>query len=291
MKNRIVRLVVGILFIGLLIALPCPGRTVPAVGSVEGQILHTIQTPWKVIDETTDAGTEPTALGEDELSKLRVDVAIATGSSGDDEISLFTIPSEWNSMRFRSCNKTEDTGNVVYELYLGTLGGEKDCDLVYVGQLDFTSGGQNSTYFQIAFTSGGTYVPKPDETVTGNTSGKTAVVISHVLSGGAWADGDAAGTIQYRSASGAFTSGETVSIVNNIGVTQADVLKHTSTIINFEWADTLTVTAKSWGASWSVVSPADDTIAEGEIDVKNADFLVALASTCDADAKLIADGF
>ncbi len=289
MKKILILLALTI--ISLALVLPGYARTVPAVGNVEGDILHTIQAAWKVIDEELSGDTQATALAVDELSKLRVDAAIAAASSGDENISLFTIPSEWNSMRFRSCNITVDSGNAVYELYLGTLGGENDCDLVYAGQLDFTSGKQVSTYFQIAFTSGGTYEPRVGDVVTGNASGETAVVVSKVDSASTWSAGTAAGTIQYRSVTGTFTGGETISIVNFLGVTQADVLTHTSTVIDFEWADTLVVTAASWGASWSSISPADDTVAEAELDVKNADLLVILTSTCTADAKLVVNGY
>ena len=208
-----------------------------------------------------------------------------------DIISTFNIPPKWNGLRFRSVNITKDSGNIVYDLYLGTLGGDIECDLVYVGQISFTSGDQDSSYYQTAFTSGGTHVPKKGNIAIGNTSEETAVVISVTLSSGAWADGDAAGTIQYRTGSGAFTGGETIKIVNPRGVTQSDVLTHTGTVVLFEWADTVAVTAKSWGASWSSVSPADDTIAETELDVKGADFLVALASTCAADGKLLVKGY
>lgn len=267
-------------------------RSLTGVGIVNGNALYTMQNAWVTVDETTSTGDEPTALGEDERKKSRLDIAIAADSSGDGEISTFLIPPKWNVLRFRSVNITKDSGNVVYELYLGTLGGEAECDLVYAGQLDFTSGDQDSSYYQIGFTSGGTYEPKPTEIVTGNTSGETAVVVSVTLSSGAWADGDAAGTIQYRSNSGTFTNSETISIVNPRGVTQADVLTHAaSDLVLFEWADTLTLTAKSWGSTWSSVSPADDTIAEAELDVKGADFLVALPSTCDADAKLLIKGY
>jgi hypothetical protein len=281
-----------IILILLLASTAFSARPLTDVGIVNGNALHTMQNAWLTVDETTSAGTEPTALGEDERKKSRLDIAIAAAASGDDEISTFLIPPKWNILRFRSANVTKDSGNIVYDIYLGTLGGDIECDLVYAGQLNFTSGDQDSSYYQIGFTSGGTYTPKTGDTVTGNTSGETAIVVSVTLSSGAWADGDAAGTIQYRSSSGTFTNSETVNIVNPFGVRQANVLTHAaSDLVVFEWADTLVVTAKSWGASWSSVSPADDTIAEAELDVKGADFLVALPSTCDADGKLLVKGY
>jgi hypothetical protein len=259
---------------------------------VEGTILHSIQSAWEIADSETDAGTEATALAVTERTKLLVDAAIAAASSGDDEISTYTIPSKWNAIRLR-CIGITDGATVTHQIYLGSLGGGKDCELTHAGQLAWTIGTQQSIYDQITFTSGGTYVPKTGDTVTGNTSGETAVVVSiGTLTGGAWADGDAAGTITYRSASGAFTSTETVKITDYLGVTQSNVLTHAaSDLVDFELADTLTATAKSWGSSWTSTSPADDTNAEAEIDTMGADYMVILTSTCTADAKLLIKGF
>ena len=162
------------------------------------------------------------------------------------------------------------------------------------------TGPQQSIYDQIAFTSGGlydanfpAYEPKPEDTVTGNNSGKTAVVVSTVLTSGTWAAGDAAGTITYKSASGTFTSGETVKITDVLGFTQSDVLTHAaSDLIDFELADTLTVTAKAWGSSWTATSPADDvTNAEAEIDIKGADLMIILTTVCSVDTKLLIKGY
>jgi hypothetical protein len=258
---------------------------------VEGTILHSIQSAWEIADEETSAGTEATALGATERTKLLVDAAITAAASGDDEISTYTIPSKWNAIRLR-CIGITDACTVTHEIYFGSLGGGDDCELTYAGQLAWTIGTQQSIYDQITFTSGGTYEPKPGDTVTGNTSGKTAVVVSTTLSSGAWADGDAAGTILYRSASGTFTSSETVKITDYLGVTKSDVLTHAaSDLVDFELADTLTATAKSWGSSWTSTSPADDTNAEAEIDTMGADYMVILTSTCTADAKLLIKGF
>ncbi len=153
-------------------------------------------------------------------------------------------------------------------------------------------GTQQSIYDQIAFTSGGTYEPKPEETVTGNNSGKTAVVVSTLLSSGSWAAGDAAGTITYKSATGAFTNSETIKIVDPFNITQSNVLTHAaSDLIDFELADTLTTTAKSWGASWTTTSPADNTNAEAEIDIKGADIMIIVTTVCSADSKLLIKGY
>jgi len=283
----------------VLLMLLCPAanaRTVTSVKDVQGNILHTLQAGWVIVDETTSAGDEATGLdglhdGSAEMTKAKVEAAIAAGTSGDGEISTFVIPANWNIIRFRSVGITEEDTQT-YQIYLGTTGGNADCELSHAGQLAWTSGSQSSIYFQIAFTSGGTYVPQPGDTVTGNTSGETAVVMAvPTAATGSFAAGTATGTIQYRSKSGTFTNSETVKIGDGKDV-KANVLTHAaSDLVGFEMADTVTATAKSWGASWSSTSPANDTNAEVEIDVKGADFLVALVSETSHDCKLLAKGY
>lgn len=266
-------------------------RTIPAVNTVEGTILHTMQTPWVIAETENSADSQPNVLGNTERTKAIVDRLIAANANNDGQMSTFILPAEWNGVRFRAIGIT-DGGTLTHQIYFGTRDGEGDCELSYVGQLAWTIGLQTSIYDQIAFTSGGTYEPKLGNIVTGNTSDETAVVVSKTLTSGAWADGDAAGTITYRSASGAFTSGETIKITDIFGVTQADVLTHASSdLIDFELADTLTVTAKAWGSAWSSNSPADNTNAEAEIDKKGANFMVVVTTTCSADGKLLLTGY
>ena len=285
MKNVIISLLIVVAFLAMGLQ-----PTTVNVGVVEGNVLHAIQSAWEIADSTSSAGTEPSALAATERTKKLVDAAIVAAASGDDEISVYTLPSKWSRVRLRALGIT-DNGTRTDQIYLGSLGGLDDCELSYSGQLAWVIGKQTSIYDQITFTSGGTYVPKPDETVIGNTSGETAVVVSVTLSSGAWADGDAAGTILYKSASGAFTSSETVKIVDPYGVTQADVLTHAaSDLIDFELADACTITAKT-GIWVTAVSPADDTNAEVEIDVKGADYMVIVASATTADSKLIIKGY
>lgn len=283
--KKIIVLIILIFAAGL-----CHARNTVAVGVVEGNVLHAMQSAWEIVDTTTSAGTEPQALAATERTKLLVDAAIAAASNGDDEISTYRLPSKWSRVRFRAIGITNN-GTRTDQIYLGSLGGRKDCELAYSSQLIWTVGLQTSIYDQITFTSGGTYEPKPEETVTGNSSGETAVVVSTVLSSGSWAGGDAAGTITYKSASGAFTSGETIKIVNPLGVTQVDVLTHAaSDLIDFELADGLVVTAKTgiWGTA---VNPADDTNAEVTMDVKGADYMVIVTTATTADTKLLIKGY
>ncbi len=277
----------------LLLAATCSARTITGVRNVEGNILHTIQAGWVTVDETVSTDPDPCALAVGERTKLLTEAAIAAAANGDDEISTFVIPANWNGIRFRSVGITDNDAQV-YEIYLGTTSSQEsnaDCALTHAGQLSFTTGTQVSLYYQIAFTSGGSYEPQPGDIFTGNSSDETAVVVSTILSGGSWAAGDAAGTIQYLSKSGTFTNTETVSVGNG-KQNKADVLTHAGTdLVGFEMADAVTATAKSWGSTWLSISPADDTNAEAEIDVKGANFLVVLASETSHDCKLLIKGY
>lgn len=268
----------------------CNANSTTGVNNIEGNVLHAMQSAWEIADSTSSAGTEPTALAVTERTKLLVDAAITAAASGDDEISTYMLPSKWSRIRMRALGITDD-GTRTDQIYLGSLGGRKNCELSHSGQLAWVIGTQTSIYDQITFTSGGTYEPKPEEVVTGNTSGETAVVVSVTLSSGAWADGDAAGTITYKSASGTFTNSETIKIVNRRGVTQANVLTHAaSDLIDFELADACVITAKT-GIWVTAVSPADNTNGEAEIDVKGADYLVIVTTATSADTKLLIKGY
>jgi hypothetical protein len=267
--------------------------TITDVTRTEGTVLHSIQSEWEIADSTTSTGNEPNALLVTQRTKLLVDAIIA-GGDPNDEISTYVLPAKWNAIRLRAIGITND-GSVTHDIYFGSLGNNADCELTYAGQLAWTIGTQTSIYDQITFTSGGPYEPQPGDVVTGNTSTETAVVVElSTLSGGTWAGGDAAGTITYKSASGAFTSTETVSITDRLNRSRStDALTHAaSDLIDFELADTLTATAKAWGSSWTSTSPADNTNAEAEIDTKGADFMVvATTGTLTADSKLLIKGF
>src|SRR3990167_1989438 len=68
----------------------------------------------------------------------------------------------------------------------------------------------NLTAVAAAFTSG-SVAPVVGETLTGDTSTKTAIVVGWFLTSGSWSGTDGAGTLFVASASGAFTVGETIS--------------------------------------------------------------------------------
>ena len=280
-------------FLILLVVLSAPvsaGRSSVETKKVESRRLSTNQDPWFIAESENSGDTQATALAVTERTKTLVDAAIAAASSGDDNISIFIIPSHWNVVRFRDIGIT-DGATTAHQIYLGSLIPGGDCELTHAGQLAWTVGTQTSIYDQITFTSGGTYEPRPGDTVTGNSSDKTAVVVSTVLSSGAWVDGDAAGTITYRSASGAFTSGETIKI-DSRGTLKSDVLTHASSdLIDFELADTVVVTAGAWGGAWASTSPIDNTNAEAELDVKGANYMVVVTTATTVDSKLLVTGY
>jgi len=253
-----------------------------------GEVLETTQAVWQIADSTTSAGEEPNALTVNERTKLLVDATSYTGSA---EISIFQIPPKWNAVRLRGIGIT-DGGSVIHQIYLGTLGNGDDCELSHAGQLAWTLGTQQTIYDQITFTSGGTYVPQVGDTIRGNSSGKTAVIVAiSDLSSGTWAAGTAAGTITYRSANGTFGDSETISILKGNSVKTPDAYTHAaSDLIDFEFADTLVITAKT-GIWVTAVSPADNTNAEAEIDIKGADYMVIVTSTSTVDSKLLIKGF
>lgn len=279
----------------LLVIVLCGAASLTSVSQVDGNAVHTMQNAWLIADETTSAGTEPTALSVTERTRKLVDAAILAASSGDDEISVLAIPAKWNLIRFRAIGIT-NAGTITHQIYLGTLGGGLDCELSHAGQLAWTLGTQQSIYDQITFTLGGAdgaaYVPQPGDTVTGNSSGETAVIVSIVETASTWSAGTAAGTVLYRSASGTFTNSETMSIKRGNTVLASNAYAHAaSDLIDFELADTLTVTAKAWGSTWSSVSPADNTNAEAELDIKGADYMVVLTSATSVDGKLLIKGY
>jgi len=278
--------------IGISAVLCFGAKSLTGVNVTEGNILQSVQTGWAILESENFADTQTDALADTERTKKKVEALIAANANEEAYISIFEIPSSWNAVRLRALAIT-DGGSLVHEIYLGTRGGTDDCEISYAGSLAWTAGTQTSTYSQITFTSGGTYEPITGDKITGNTSGETAIIVSlSALSGGAWADGNAAGTITYRSDSGTFTGSETVTISRNLNNETLDGFTHAATdLIRFELADTLTVTAKAWNSSWTTTSPADDTNAETEIDLSGSDFMVIVTTTCGADGKLMGKGF
>jgi hypothetical protein len=70
---------------------------------------------------------------------------------------------------------------------------------------------------ELPFTSGGTYEVKEGDTITGNSSGATAVVTRVSLRSGSWAGGDAVGVINFLTQTGTF-SAENLNVAANLNV-------------------------------------------------------------------------
>ena len=290
-------IIIILLLCGLCFALE---RTQPF--NIDGVVvdpgqLHTVKDTWVILDETTSADTEPSNLAVTVRTYQLVKAAISTAASGDDEISVFDVPRSWNGIRFRAIGIT-DGGTATYQIYAGTLGDgnldsgstSEDCDLAYIGQFAFTVGTQSSIYHQTAFTSGGTRTPVAGETVTGATSGETAVIISITISSGTFAGGDAAGTLLVRTASGAFQS-EDLDLTTLAGTSILNVMNIGADLFTFELADTLTVTSSDWTRDITSTSPTGNRVAEALVDLAGADVLVLVGSVVTADCKLLGKGF
>ncbi len=273
----------------------CAAASLTSVSQIDGNALHTMQNAWVIVETENSGDTEANAWAVTERTKKLSDALILANAANETNISTFRIPPKWNTGRFRAVGIT-NAGKATHLIYLGTLGGGQDCELTLIGQFDWVMGQQQTIYDQITFTLGGAdgagYVPQPGDTVTGNDSGETAVIVSIAETASTWSAGTAAGTVTYRSATGVFTSSETVSIKRAKKVLASNAYKHAATdIIDFEFGDTLVITAASWGSSWSVISPADDTVAEAEIDLKGSDYMVIITTATNADTKLLMTGY
>ena len=279
----------------LLTFVLCGALSLTSVSRIDGNALHTIQNAWVIVETENSGDSQANAWADTERTRKLTEALIVANAANETNISTFRIPPGWNTMQFRAIGIT-DNGTATHLIYLGTLGGGQDCSLTLAGTFDWVIGPQQSVYDQITFTLGGAdgaaYVPQPGDTVTGNDSDETAVIVSIAESASTWSAGTAAGTVTYRSATGTFTGSETVTIKRGNKVLASAAYAHAATdLIDFELADTLVVTAAAWGSSWSVISPADDdTVAEAEIDVKGSDYMQIITTATNADTKLIITG-
>ena len=284
-------------FFYLIVMMVLAGASLTTVNQVDGVLLHTAQSGWTIAESENSAETQTNALAVTERTKKIVDALIAADANEEAYISILRVPPIWNALRFRAIGITE-AGTVTHNVYLGTLGGKSDCELSYAGSLAWVIGTQTSIYDQITFTSGGKYEPQPGDTVIGNSSGVTAEIVSIVDSASTWSAGTAAGTVTYKSVSGAFTNSETITVVRNSDRLSANAYTHAaSDAIDFEFADTLTITDAAWAPSvggttaWASVSPIDNTNAEGVIDAKGSDIVVIVTSATSVDSKLLIRGY
>jgi hypothetical protein len=144
MKKRLGRCLLSLA--GCLLVVSACFLCYPAPSKAEE--LETSVSTWQILDSTSSAGTEPTALGVTERTYLTVRAAIAAAASGDEEISVFRITrssrTKANAIRIRALGIT-DGGTATYDVFSGTLADSSDCELMYLGTLAFTIGTQAST--------------------------------------------------------------------------------------------------------------------------------------------------
>lgn len=146
-------IIIAVLMIAAIVYANTRVEQIDLVGArVDPGAVHTARATWVVLDTTSSTGTEPTDLAVTERTYQTVKTAQGTGASGDDEISIFDVPRDWNGARFRAIGITDD-GTATYQIYAGTLGDSNrdtdsttaDCELAYIGQYVFTIGTQAST--------------------------------------------------------------------------------------------------------------------------------------------------
>lgn len=259
-----------------------------------GQV-HSARNTWVIMESELSGDTQATDLAVTERTYQLVVAAIAAAGSGDDNISIFDIPRSWNSIQFSALGITDD-GTVTHQIYLGNLGSKHssspstDVELVYAAQLAWTVGTQSSIYHQVAFTSGGTRAIVAGDTITGATSGETAIVTAvSDLSSGTWAGGDAAGTLTLRTKSGTFQS-ENLNVTTADGASSANSATIGADLIGFEMADTVLITESDHPKAWTAKSPTGNRNATAMVDVFGADIMVIVTTVSSADSKLLGTG-
>lgn len=100
----------------------------------------------------------------------------------------------------------------------GTIKPGDLAELIYTDIVEAILG----TVWTLGFDSGGTYKAAVGATITGATSGATGYIAGVSLSSGAWADGDAAGTLTLRRVEGEFIDDEEIDIGSNDDVATVD---------------------------------------------------------------------
>lgn len=99
------------------------------------------------------------------------------------------------------------------------------------------------------------------------------------------------GVITYQIYFGTLEPGDTDCELVKAGQLAFVIGQQASTTSDYEMADTLAVTQYCWSKSWGSASPVADLCAEAAIDMMEANLIVALCSSANCDAKLIATGY
>lgn len=98
------------------------------------------------------------------------------------------------------------------------------------------------------------------------------------------------GVITYQIYFGTLEPGDTDCELVKVGQLAFVIGQQASITTDYEMADTLVVTPYCWSKSWGTASPVADLCAEARIDMMEANIIVALCSSANCDAKLIATG-
>ena len=140
--------------------------------------------------------TTGTAFAHDQIN-----LTISDGSTDFELEDLFTITVPAGGLQCREIN------------FSGVDGSAHAMGLAWAAY-DASAPGTRT----LAYNSGGTYEVMPGDTITGNTSAATAVVVACGLASGTWAGGDAAGTFTLQEQSGTFSAAETLNVGGNTNV-------------------------------------------------------------------------
>lgn len=114
--------------------------------------VHTARKIWEAVGLVLAAGDDPVDLTVARRTYQTAKAAQTAALNGDEKITIFDLPREVNGLRFRCRGVTEDAA-VTWQIYAGTLGDgfrdgdgtTQDCDLAYLGQLEFVIGAQVAT--------------------------------------------------------------------------------------------------------------------------------------------------
>jgi hypothetical protein len=175
---------------------------------VAGESLTVTAVPKATAVFDSEQGGAPTPLLDATYTNLAADLyrADITAVPGEgDVLGVF----RYNSVTYAFRNNVGSTAAVMYQ---SSSGGWV---LVDLGR-------------ELAFTSGGTYVPEEGDVITGATSGATATLTRVVVESGDWTTSDAAGRFIFASQTGTFVA-ENLNIGANLNV--ATIAGNSSAIV------------------------------------------------------------
>ena len=213
------------------------GGAAHGVGTVLGKITKSVPTSGTKDDENTGNGTctDVTGGAKTQIGTYVLTCIVAAENAGTFEVKApdgTRLPDATVAVAYENeqINFTLNDGATdfavgdVFTIAVAAGSGKVDqIDFTKVDGLQDAYGildGMNevpTTQKALDFNGGGTYEIRPGDVVTGATSGATARVVSVTLDSGAWADGDAAGTLILDDQVGTF-EGENLDVGTNANV-------------------------------------------------------------------------